>query len=254
MNDDTSPHPEQPERPLGYWLRAVDGLLSQRFADAFAESGVTRREWMVLNVLAGAVDAPGFAERIARKGKRLRGLVERGWIAIDDDAVTLTDEGRAAQERLSGLVADIRSEVAGATSPEDYATTIATLEAIARQLGWNEADTRGAGGFGRWARGPRFGPGPRGGFGPGGGFGLGGGFGPGFGPGFGRGPRHAGHGRGDHPGCDRHGHTEHGHGGRHAHPGHPRHHGHGHGRRRAERAYERGFEAGYSRGRDNREG
>lgn len=169
------------DRPLGYWLRLVDALITREFASTLETEGVGRRDWMLLNVLSGTIDAPGFAERLARRGKHLRRLEERGWVAqAGDGSWTLTDDGRAAQERLSGLVAGIREKVADAVTPEQFATLTASLEAIARELGWDEKDAWPAGGF----RGRGFGPG----FG-----GFGGGFGPrfgGFGPGRGRGPWH----------------------------------------------------------------
>ena len=68
-------------RPFGYWLRTVDALISREFATAFDGENVTRRDWMLLNAVAGDAELPGFAERVARRGKRLRGLEERGWVA-----------------------------------------------------------------------------------------------------------------------------------------------------------------------------
>jgi hypothetical protein len=238
-------------RPFGYWLRAVDGLIAREFAAAFEAEGVTRRDWRVLNLLAGDVVAPELTARLERHGgKKLRGMVERGWVAEADGAWTLTDEGRVAQARLGEIVTGIRTKVAGAVSDDDFATTLASLEKIARELGWNpdERMPRGFGrrGFGRGGRGhgrPAFRRGfGREGFGPR--FG-GEGFGPGFagrdaGRGFGReafGPRgerpefHGDH--GDHGADCAHG------------RGHGRRHGaHAH----AERAYERGFDAGFTRG------
>jgi len=210
-------------RPIGYWLRAADRLISREFASAFAGEDVTRREWMILNVLDGTIEAPHLSERLQRGGKKLRSLAERGWVAEQDGTWTLTEDGRAAKARLSETVEGIRAKVAGAVSDEDFATTVASLEAIVRELG-GDADAplphRGRG-FGRR------------GFGPGRGFG-----GAGFGPGFGErgfGPRFGEPGHGPHAhGCD---------------DGHrPHHRGHGHG----ERAYERGFEAGFARGREER--
>lgn len=263
--------------PLGYWLRVVDALLAHEYAAGFAGAEVSRRDGTLLSVLAGDAAAPGLAERLARKGKRLRGLADRGWVAEQPGGIwTLTDEGREARDRLGGVVDGIRSRVADAVSPDDLATTLASLEAIARELGWDETMET-----------------PRRGFGPGFGFGH-----PGFGgpvpdpgrAGFGRsrhrgfaspwGPGHGpdGHGAHDEDGHGSHGHDdgadeheshgphmhqEHGHGsahGSHRHGPHGRgcggqRHGgdrDGHGRRRAERAYERGFEAGFARGRDAR--
>ena len=281
MNTQNNEQDSLSDRPLGYWLRTVDGLLTREFFAAFEGEGVTRRDWMLLNLLSGDIEIPGLAERIARKGKRLRGLADRGWAEEQGDGTwTLTDEGRAAKARLGGIVDSLRERVAGAVSPEDFATTTASLEAIARELGWDETDSDPRRGFGRrfGGFGPGFGPGARGlgfgaGFGPG--FGAGGrdfgrgfgrgfgpdgrdfgrGFGPGFGPGHGFAHRPgfgAGHGFGHRPGfgpdadadeAEREGCR--------SHEGHRGHPGHRHGgRRHAEHAYERGFDAGYSRGRD----
>lgn len=250
--DDASSEPRAPrdQKPLGYWLRTVDALLTQEFATAFDTasdgSGAGRRDWMILNVLSGDVDAPGFAERLARKGKRLSGLAERGWVQQQGDGTwTITDEGRAAQARLSEVVEGIRSRVAGAVSPEDFATTMASLETIARELGWDENAPRAHRGF-RRGFGPGFGSwrgrgqfAGRAGFGPwsrdgqpepadgeirdGHGHNRHRGFGPGFGP---RGPRPAGAPEDGFDPAGAHAQCGHGHG--HGHgfgPGH----GHGHG-------------------------
>jgi hypothetical protein len=252
-------------RPLGYWLRTVDALITTEFARAFDGEGVTRRDWMLLNMIAGDVDAPGFAENLARKGKRLRGLEQRGWVdETGDGSWVLTDEGRAAKERLGAIVEGVRARVAGAVPPEDYATTVASLEAIARALGWDENARMPRPGFGRGfgrAFGRGFGPGPFGhdihhDFGPN----LHKGFRPGFGPGGGPtampDDAYCGHGhRADHSHEPEHGHRgDHGrhreHGGF-GYPHHERHNHRGRGQGRGgERAYERGFDAGFARGRE----
>src|SRR5690349_5377317 len=50
--------PEQ--RPIGFWVRTVDRLIDEQFAAAAAETGLTRRQWQILNVLA---EHPGPAGR-----------------------------------------------------------------------------------------------------------------------------------------------------------------------------------------------
>jgi len=267
-------NPKTP-RPLGYWLRAVDGLITRAFAEALDAEGVSRRDWMVLNVLSGDVDAPGLAERLARKGKRLRSLEDRGWVLEQGDGTwVLTDLGRAEKERIGAIVDGIRSRVTGAIGDDAYTQLTTSLEAIARELGWDET-TAAERGFGRR---PGFGPFGRPGFGP-----FGPGFGP-FGPGFrpqpfeseirdGWGPnRHRGFAPGrpgrpaergdepmrgrDHGPAGEHGDGQHGHPhAGHSHHDHP-HHGHGRGQgggRRAQEAYERGFDAGFARGRADRD-
>lgn len=256
-NTQDTPAESGGSRPLGFWLRTVDALISREFAQAFDGEGVTRRDWMLLNAVSGDVEAPGFAERFARKGgKRLRSLEDRGWVVETGDGTwILTEEGRMAKERLGAIVDGIRSRVSGAVSPEDFATTLASLEAIARELGWDETTAAPWPGFGRgFGRGfrPRFGPGPFGddfrpnlhkgfppGFGPGGGPtgmpGTPGAFGGHFAHQAAHHDAHHGH-EGD---C--HGGRHHGHGRSSGH----RRHGEGH-----EEAYERGFDAGFQRGRE----
>lgn len=275
----TAPTPgEAPPRPLGYWLRAVEHRLDHEFARAFEREGVSRREWMILNVLDGTVEAPHLAERIQR-GKKLRPLLDRGWVEETEGTWQLTDNGRHAKERLGAAVDGIRDRVAGAVDPDDFATTLRSLEAIARELGWSEAERMPFGPRRRGERGRR-------GFRPGGfgnerfghaGFGHGDsereGFGRGdFGPrgygraGFGHGnsgrdefgprgfAREAG-GFGPHRfGPDLGAREMHGECGHHHGAHHGAHHGGSHhrGGHRAQRAYERGFDAGFSRGREDR--
>lgn len=167
-------------------------------------------------------------------------------------------------EREAGDRAELRerlqARVRNALDPEEYDALVASLQKVARELGWDGSERmpRGRGhgfgpghGFGRGA-GRGFGRGAGRGFGPG----FRGGFDPRFGGGFGprggdhdphpfegeRGNAHRGFGPGESP---RHGHHRHGDPTAHA-CGEGRHgRGHGGGRtHRGERAYERGFEAG----------
>lgn len=275
QNTDTTP------RPFGFWIKAVDRLMAAEFASAFEGEQASRRDWRILNVIDGTAPA-----RRPLNAHKLHDLVERGWVVADGDGWTLTDDGRAAKERLGGIVDGIRAKVTDAVSPDDLATTLASLEQIARAFGWDEETPlpRGRGrrhGFGPRGFGRGFGPGH--GFGPGFGrrhgrpFGRGRDFGPDFGPGREHGRDH-GHERGHEHGADaefgtdsdfadracahrgHRGHDRfaderggHGHGDGHGFgPGH----GHGHNRRdhrtarAAQHAYERGFDAGFSRGRD----
>ncbi|WP_350348439.1 hypothetical protein ABIQ69_00505 [Agromyces sp. G08B096] len=183
-------------RPFGFWLKVVDRRLSEAMADLFAAEGLTRRDWRALNLLAGRADDAHLAARLRDHPEKLHRLVERGWVR--GIPARLTPDGEEARERLLGDVRALRERVVGAVSPEDFETTVATLETIARELGWDESQPlpRGRRGGRRFR----------------------GGFGHGFGE---RAQGHAGWGhRGEHG----HGH-ERGHGDEHGRP----HHGGGHG-------------------------
>ncbi|MFP3466743.1 hypothetical protein [Leifsonia sp. SIMBA_070] len=81
---------------------------------------------------------PAF-DRSHRRGHRidrvLSDFVERGWVWFDGDRATLTDEGRAAHDRASERIRSVRADLAAGIPEEDYATTLATLERMAKNLG-----------------------------------------------------------------------------------------------------------------------
>ena len=258
-NDHTPPTTDRPDdgvptdrRPLGFWLRLTDRQLSAAFADEFEAEGLDRRDWMLLNLLAGDVADDRLARFVAsgphRGGKRLRRMAERGWITRTDDGWALTDAGRAQRDVLKTRVDAIRDRVAGAISPEDYATVVASLEAIAREFGWDGGERMPRGPRGRFSHRPGraewHGRGPwafdREGRGN-----AHRGFGPDFGPAR---DHHACGPHGAHGAHGHHkGHGAHGHGhGAHGHGAHGHHKGHGGREYASDSAYERGFVAGFS--------
>ncbi|PCE15204.1 hypothetical protein AUC47_14660 [Microbacterium sp. SZ1] len=242
MNTNDSQNTEQtPDRSLDYWLKAVDRLMAAQFDAAFADEHATRRDWRLLNVVDGTAPA-----RRPLTGHKLHDLVHRGWIVADGDGWALTHEGRDAKDRLGALVDGIRATVTDAVSPEDLATTLSSLESIARALGWDEETPLPRGrthgrGFGR-----RHGFGPRHGFGRPFGrrhdFDPRHGFDRDFGPDAEHGDRDCGH-RGHDRARRMHGESEIA---GHRYPGHPG----ARATRLAQHAFERGFDAGYTRGRD----
>ncbi|WP_298861361.1 hypothetical protein [uncultured Microbacterium sp.] len=119
--------------PFGYWITAVDRLMRAEFATVFEDEGITRRDWRMLNRLDGTV-----ADDRPLRGPKLRRLVELGWVQRTRDGWELTDAGTLAKQRLSTAVDELRARVAGAVSPEEYATMTASLEKIAREFGWAE--------------------------------------------------------------------------------------------------------------------
>jgi hypothetical protein len=160
-------------RRLRHLLRTVDHLMHARVAQAVDDAQIGRREWMLLNLISGDVRAPGFAERMARRPKKLEHLRERGLLTQVDGAWTLTEAGRAAKDAFARATTSLREDATAAVSPEDLATTLASLESIARALGADDAlgEHRAHGRHGRGR-----------GFGPRGGHGFGPGFRHGFGP------------------------------------------------------------------------
>jgi hypothetical protein len=223
QNINSTNSPSASPRPFGFWLKVIDRRLDEAMRELFAEEGLTRRDWRRLNLVAGTVTDSRMSEKLAARPERVEPLVDRGWVEGEPGAWRLTEAGEAARASLQERVAMLRAKVAGAVGPEDFATTMASLLAIAAELGWVEGE--------RMPRRPHRGFDGRHG-------------GEGFGRRHGEGPGRCGHGHGEghrrgHGAArdDVHVHVHlHGDAGR---PGHPHergdhgHEGHGRGRDRA---------------------
>jgi hypothetical protein len=138
------------QRPIGYWLKVVDKLVDEQFAQTLDEHGVTRMQWQLLNVLTrstatveqlDAAVAPFLAADGATTSiDHLSELIESAWVDATPTGYELTERGRAALERLTTVVATQRTEMSAGVTEPDYLTTIATLEQIATNLGWTDED------------------------------------------------------------------------------------------------------------------
>ena len=135
-------------RPIGFWLKLVDRLIDEQFASTLDEHGVTRRQWQLLNVLTqepatvdrlDAAVAPFLSsEEGETSAEHLAELVDSGWVALASENYELTERGRAALDRLSDVVAAQRTLVTEGLTQEQYDETLAALEKMARNLGWND--------------------------------------------------------------------------------------------------------------------
>lgn len=135
-------------RPIGFWLKLVDRMIDEQFASTLDEHGVTRRQWQLLNVLS---HEPATAERLdaavapflpsdegETSAEHLAELVDSGWVAPATAGYELTDRGRGALDKLSQVVAAQRTLMTEGLTQQQYDDTLAALERMARNLGWNE--------------------------------------------------------------------------------------------------------------------
>ena len=127
------------DKPIGWWLKRVDGLLEHAFDEALAREGLTRRHWQLLNVLGDGVPAatgmaPFLPADPAARDDELARLVAdlraRRWI----DADGLRAEGVTARERIGAAVARLRKRATEGVPGEDYARVVATLRRMADNL------------------------------------------------------------------------------------------------------------------------
>jgi hypothetical protein len=65
-------------------------------------------------------------------------LIESDWIAVTGTEYRLTERGDHAHARLAEVVGELRSDSTDGVSEDEYAVTVATLERMARNLGWTD--------------------------------------------------------------------------------------------------------------------
>lgn len=133
-------------RPIGFWLKLVDQLLDKTFADSLEEHGITRRQWQLLGVLArGPASMLELASALGpfldtASGESVTDhvgeLVESEWVSVDGDTYTLTERGTTAHARLTEIVDRMRALSVEGVTEGDYEATVATLERMATNLGW----------------------------------------------------------------------------------------------------------------------
>jgi DNA-binding IclR family transcriptional regulator len=107
---------------------------------------VTRRGWQVLNALQqGAGTAADVDEQVRpflsdvdpTATPILQQLRERGWVSLDGERYHLTSHVAAGFDRLRDKVSADRRTVTNGIDVDEYRTTLAVLERMARNLGWD---------------------------------------------------------------------------------------------------------------------
>ncbi|MDH6139232.1 MULTISPECIES: MarR family winged helix-turn-helix transcriptional regulator [Kitasatospora] len=132
------------QRPLGYWLRHIDGAIDASFRALLAEQGLNRRSWQVLNTIAcgpltvAEVDETmaafiGPAEPTMRP--HVDAFAARGWVLTDEGGqITLTETGTAAHRRADAATGRQRAEMMSCLSAEEFTQLMTLLQRLAGHL------------------------------------------------------------------------------------------------------------------------
>lgn len=118
-------------RPIGYWLKHLDGLIEAMFVAALGD--LTRRHWQVLNVLAsGTLDREGVAGALGPfSAEGVVGDLERRGLV---DGGALTEAGRVEHARLVVEVGAVRELVMEGVGAEEYSVVVGVLGRMAGNL------------------------------------------------------------------------------------------------------------------------
>jgi DNA-binding MarR family transcriptional regulator len=130
-------------RPIGYWLKRADELLTQRTAAAQQANGLVRTEWQILNLLHEWKSAP-----LARLEEEMSPFVDAGDLAdqlqrlqdrrlIDTSAsmnYRLASEGERLHAAALAQQKQVREQAMKGISPDDYQKAVSVLEKLVANL------------------------------------------------------------------------------------------------------------------------
>ena len=132
------------EKPIGYWLKHLDGLIESTFEKTLAEEDLCRRHWQIINTLKSSPSdttvlsealMPFWKEGEVTLDQALHELIGRGWITrLDGGFYALTSSGEAAHAAVAERVAVTRRSLMNSLAPEDYSAAVRTLRRMAENL------------------------------------------------------------------------------------------------------------------------
>ena len=131
-------------RPIDYWLKIVDRLINERFDELLYEHGITRREWEMLRLLStGPAAQVELDEALLpflgppaphTSAEQLKELAGSGWVEESGPTYRMTSAGYRSYERIAVVVERSNEAITAGVDPEDFATAVAVLRQMARNL------------------------------------------------------------------------------------------------------------------------
>ena len=132
------------QRPIGYWLKLLDGLIEGTFDRTLAPERLERRHWQLLNTLSHAPHnrtalarmlQPFLTEGAISLDTVIGDLERREWIARGPDGTYhVTAAGEAAHARLAARVQAMRRQILNGLTTDEYQATVHTLRRMAENL------------------------------------------------------------------------------------------------------------------------
>jgi DNA-binding MarR family transcriptional regulator len=125
-------------RPVGYWVKRLDGALEALLEATLAEVRLTRRQWQVLNTLNAGPATPAelghalrpfsLADGTGAHERDMASLVQRQLVFLQDGLLALTPSGTALHAKATGLVEAAREDLTAGIGPDEYAMAVSVLE------------------------------------------------------------------------------------------------------------------------------
>ena len=133
-------------KPIGYWLKHADEVITEHADRALRDNGFTRSRWQALNTVyeADTITMSGVFGTLqtfinARQLEEIvEGFVQEGWLVKrgegDAAELTLTDAGKSQRETVFKLQSEVRRRAMQGITEEEYATVIDVLQRMVKNL------------------------------------------------------------------------------------------------------------------------
>ena len=133
-------------KPIGYWLKHADNVITEHVDKVLSENGFTRSRWQVLNIVyqAGTIMRSDVLDTMqtfidARQlDEIIEEFVEQGWLVKHSEEeraqLTLTEAGKAQRETIFEVQSEVRRRTMQGITEREYATVIDVLERMVSNL------------------------------------------------------------------------------------------------------------------------
>lgn len=134
------------QRPIGYWLKRADELLTRRSNQILHDHGFTRFHWQTLNILyeKGSTSFDDIFAILSAfvtvdQLNDILALFSRsGWLLMEKDdsttTLTLTEAGKAQHATIFQLQSEVRRQSMQGISNEEYAMVVDVLQRLVHNL------------------------------------------------------------------------------------------------------------------------
>jgi hypothetical protein len=133
--------PEQ--KPIGYWVKALDRALESHLDKRLAIHELGRREWQVLNVIAAKSvtlhdledELRPFSAEATSPNQAWQALTIRGLVHLEADGIiSLTEEGLALHSEAAKDIQELRSAAAAGVDRDEYVTAVRVLATMLQNV------------------------------------------------------------------------------------------------------------------------
>ncbi|MBC9934517.1 hypothetical protein [Chitinophaga qingshengii] len=129
-------------KPIGWYLKEADSLITATFANAFESYGLTRFHWQLLKNIAdnGEVCTKDYYPQVACFITEdilqtiIASLEKREWITWHNEVLRFTAAGADAYADIEARQKILRDQMLKGTRPQDYTNTIIFLDSIIQNL------------------------------------------------------------------------------------------------------------------------